>query len=372
MLTNNRPASIISAVAAFLLAHQFIWVFIISIALYIVVLLGYQTPLLWIGIAVVYLSFLLRLKLRGHVSRRTAFDWPIAIFLIGALVGLLASPDRAMSLGAFQGLLLLIALYYSILNHPNPAALVKFGMSFSIALLVITAVFYFIGSRPHPPSHAFPLFKSSEAVAQFLLLVGLLFLGLGLFAKHKALKIFMVLSTFPLIALTIIATSYSWGYLFTGYSMSVRLPIWRGAVDMLQGKWFTGIGLGYFPVQYNGGEIFYERTQIHNAYLELYASTGVIGAIAGLVAAVVVTKTCYRVLRSPRHNWWYGLGVGVCLSILVTALYSLLASSPIMLVGVGWDAYYPVISFIPFLYAGFLEIVYRQLKRDPLKQKLTL
>jgi hypothetical protein len=374
LLTYNRLVSIISAVAAFLLAHQFIWVFTISTALYIVILLGYQTPLLWIGIAAVYLSFLLRLKLHGHVSRRTIFDLPIAIFLVGALVGLIVSPDRTLSLGAFQGLLLLIAVYYSILNHPNPAALVKFLLSFSIVLLVLTTVFYFLRDKQpvRLSSLPFPIFKSSEGLAHFLLIIGSFFVGLGLFTKRKALKIFMVLSVCTLIALAFFATYYSWGYLFSGWSMTVRLPIWRDAIDMLQGKWFTGIGLGYFPVQYNVGEIVYESTQIHNAYLELYASTGVIGAIAGLMAAVVVIKTCYRVLRSPRYSWWYGLGVGVCLSILVTALYSLLASAPIMIVGVGWDAYHPVISFAPFLFALSLEIVYRQLRQDPLKQKLTL
>ena len=156
MLNNKRLPASVSSVAAFLLVHQFIWVFIISTVLYIAILLGYKTPLFWLAVAAVYLPFLFRLKLHGYISRRTTFDLPIALFLTSVIIGLIVSPDFAMSLGAFQGLLFLIAIYYSAVNHPNPAALVKFGLIFSTVLLVLTAVFYFLENKLHPQTYAFP------------------------------------------------------------------------------------------------------------------------------------------------------------------------------------------------------------------------
>ncbi|MCL0036157.1 hypothetical protein M1N47_01850 [Dehalococcoidia bacterium] len=59
----------------------------------------------------------LRLWRDGHLFRRTPFDLPILLFVLGLLVGLVVSPNRAVSLEALFTFLACILIYYGIVSN---------------------------------------------------------------------------------------------------------------------------------------------------------------------------------------------------------------------------------------------------------------
>ena len=86
--------------ADFVLAIEPVWVTIAVAILYAIIQTGGRYP--WIPLVFAAVPFPLRWWRRGHISKRTPFDIPIAIFLAGAVVGTIVSDDLTLSLGAFQ------------------------------------------------------------------------------------------------------------------------------------------------------------------------------------------------------------------------------------------------------------------------------
>lgn len=81
-------------------------------------------PGAWTPAAAVTLvaMWVLRLRLSGRLTRRTPVDWPLAVLMIMTLVAVAISVDPAVSLNKFWGIVLGVAIFYSIVNGVSSAA----------------------------------------------------------------------------------------------------------------------------------------------------------------------------------------------------------------------------------------------------------
>jgi O-antigen ligase len=77
------------------------------------------SPLTWAALGLVALPWLLHLIRQGRLSQRTPLDWPIALTLLTAAIGLWPSVDPLFSLERFLGLVAGVALYYGLVNSIN-------------------------------------------------------------------------------------------------------------------------------------------------------------------------------------------------------------------------------------------------------------
>ncbi len=94
---------------------------------------------------------------------------------------------------------------------------------------------------------------------------------------------------------------------------------------------------------------------------------GILGAVAFLVSLVIAVRLRWSLLRSPRSNPWYGLGVGVVLACLATALLGLVESAPAGIPLVGKEPYFYVVSPIPWLLLFLLIVSHRLLRQGELR-----
>ncbi len=132
----------------------------------------------------------------------------------------------------------------------------------------------------------------------------------------------------------------------------------------------TGLGLGCWALarwettalgtsEING------ITHAHNAYLELYSNTGIVGALALLVALAIGLKLSLDIIRSPRTHPWYGFGVGVILACVATLLVAMVEGAPMGVPLVGEHTYYYVVSPIVWTLCGLLVIAHRHITKRP-------
>jgi hypothetical protein len=66
-------------------------------------------------------AWLFRWLRAGELTRPTWLDWPLLIFMLTALVGLWAAPDRATALVRLDFYLGALGLYYALVNSPKAA-----------------------------------------------------------------------------------------------------------------------------------------------------------------------------------------------------------------------------------------------------------
>jgi hypothetical protein len=100
-------------------------------------------------------------------------------------------------------------------------------------------------------------------------------------------------------------------------------------------------------------------THAHNAYLELYANTGILGILAFIIAVAVGAKLSLDIIRSPRHHPWYGYGVGMILACLTTLVVGTLESAPEGVPLVATGTYYYIVSPIPWILGALLVVAHR-------------
>ncbi len=77
------------------------------------------SPLTWAALGLVALPWLLRLVRQRRFSQRTPLDWPIALTLLSAAIGIWPSVDRLFSVERFLGLVAGVALCYGLVNSIN-------------------------------------------------------------------------------------------------------------------------------------------------------------------------------------------------------------------------------------------------------------
>jgi hypothetical protein len=359
-LLMNRPF-VSTRVADFLLRTQVVWVAFAVVLVYVSVVLDIKACA-WVGLAIAFASFPLRLMREGHLSQRTPFDIPLIILFAGVIVGVSVSDHLAVSLGALQTFLAMSALYYAIINHRRYVDLIKWGLGIVVLGTVIGTVI--ILPLDLSSAYHFNLYY----LGIWLAIVAAIAIGIAIFSRGVLIRTISALLCSAFLGLTIFFL-YDYGGLQRVFSLSSivsRMPMWQSTLDFMSGSTvFTGLGLGcwYFsPVS------TYEH--LHNAYIGLYVHTGVLGIVALIVAVGIGAKLAVDIVcYSPRKHPYYGFGIGVLLAILVAALAGTLEITPFAIPGMGSVPPFYLLSPIPWLLAAALVMAHRLL-RQPLDEAL--
>jgi hypothetical protein len=336
----------------FLLIIEPGWVLIATALVFLSYLLQIGAIFPWIGLAMAFLPFPLRWARQGSLRWRTSFDLPIALLIAGALVGLIVSPDFSLSLGAFQCILAITLFYYSWVNYPRLATLMKCLIPLGLLAVLVTIPFVIDGTGTH------------HGIALSLLIVAAILTGIAIFSRDTVIKIATGgISLFIYIGM-ISMTQVSWYRLFSWDSISGRLPRWETTIHLLGRSPFSGLGLGCWALAYHDSKVITPPTSVHNAYLELYANTGILGVLAFTFSLIIFGKLALEIVRSPRKHPWYGFGIGALFACLATLIVGVVESAPIGVPLVGIDTYYYIVSPVPWLLTGFLVSAHRLLSKE--------
>jgi nitrate reductase gamma subunit len=355
-----------------LLLMELPWTLLATLLVLLSYLLDAGPALPWIGLALACLPFVLRLARNGSVRLRTRFDLPMVLLLTGALIGFCTSPDRTISLGALQSMAAFTLCYYSWVNHSRQATMVKWLILLVPVGFLIVLLLFLLDLR-HPNSQSnFVIggYGTHHGLAMYLVIVAAVLLGIAVFSRRTRIRVFTGIFFLLFTTAVLVMTWDSLRSLFEGESISGRTSIWERTADLLSDSPFTGLGLGCWAQAYwgrtdLGNNIVNEITHAHNGYLELYANTGILGALALLVALGIGAKLSLDIFRSPRSHSWYGFGVGVILACVATLLVAIVESAPVGVPLVAATTYYYIISPIAWILCGLLVIAHRLITKTP-------
>lgn len=340
-------------VTAFFADVEPLWVGLAVTLVYVFYLLQIGSLLVSAALALAFLPLGVRLLKRRSPAHRTAFDVTLALLMIGALIGLIVSPMFSMSIGVFHCMLALCFFYYSVLSYHRLAKIMKPLLFFTLAPLA--ASFVITLAKPDGfVGQAGEAGCTYHGVALALLITLSLFAGIALFGRNDRARRPAIVITLCLLGAIAYQISESIPRLATWVTIEGRLPRWEYTVQLLRENPITGLGLGGWGYAYHGSEILSHPTHVHNAYLELYANTGILGVLALVVALVVGGKLAWDIIRSPRNHPWYGFGVGVVMACVATLLVGIVESAPIGVPMVAEDTYLYLISPVPWILAGLL------------------
>jgi len=343
--------------------------------------------LAWAGLVVACIPFVLR-KLRwGYFSVRSAFEIPVAIFLAGAIVGLIVSINFDLSTRTFQSLLVGILFYYSAVNYRHPRLLIAAGGVLFMALWFIFPVTAYIGNVTITPTTTLgtkllELLKNLPLVTQPairgdtimtggsvygialpLLVLAAIFLGVLLFSHKTWLRIISFVACVILFIIMYTIASTGIERLLNGDVFESRIERWQDTIHMIKLNPIAGLGLG-MPLLFSYGIFESESTHPHNSYLELYANAGILGVIAGVVCLVILVKLAVNIIRSDRSNSWYSVGIGFLLAIFIVALFSCVDTFLSGHIAKYSGGYYYAISVIPWGLGAGLVMSQRILQKS--------
>jgi O-antigen ligase len=319
-------------------------------------------PPLWAAWIIAGAPWLAYSLLTDRLIRRTPFDIPIAIFFLGLIVGFVVSPDKRVSTEALSTTFACILIYYGLVNNALRSRTYWRIMAGIGCLLVfgLTGWFFSQGSARVTFFNnwifkaAADLPKTSGPILQFnnlgvfLAITVPVFFALGLFQKGRLRWLGFGAALFLLAAVFLTASGSGWGAIacgaifvlavwrrktlwvtvpaavatgiiiavnyhrfswpslvFSTESLMSRVDLWRNAFPLLTKSWFTGLGLGDWPVTFD------HWPNAHNAYIELYADTGLLGGLAMGAAAVVFVRMSLKIIKSRARGAWYCLGTGL-------------------------------------------------------------
>ncbi len=396
------------------LSWELIWV-VPAVAL--VDVPGLMAPLRWLGWALLLAAWPLRLWYGRR--RPTLLDGPIALFAAGLLVGMYASVDYRLSWEALLSFGAAILLFYAIINQTSPRYVVTItvlGVAVGFAAIpwvfgqgqippnkllaynqwaVDLAARLFPRVGPYSPhmnglagglGAVIPLvggvflcarsvwLRLGSGLALFLLLSTVLMSGsrggwIGLGAAIFALAVLRFRWLLLLLPLAAVAayTMLSTGAFETGDLLSVtsgqtligRSEVWRTSFDMLAEVPFTGVGLASYPLVY----AFYTPpslpvgvTNPHNALLQVYSDTGLLGTVSVLWGIVVLAGMAFRLSRQPRIDAFYGLAIGLAASLAGQMAYGVFESAVTIVFLDQEGSYHSVASpVIPLLVGLFVS-----------------
>lgn len=343
----------------FLIFTEPVWALPILIFTYIFLFLGlydYVYPGLIISTFPLFLNYLRY----GKLSQPTAFDVPVFLFLISALVAVVISNQPALSFGAFTSCVLMTLFYYSVVNYPHtkswPFWILIYLVLVPVFALVITRVFWqpftsfmadlgaVVNLSVHKPA------ESSFSLILFI--VALPLLGLVIREKNILFRLTLVFATFGLTAASYLIKQDALLRVITGVSLKNRLTVWEKALSLVREKPLTGVGFGHLP-------------GLHNAYLELYTNTGILGVLAAFIAIIISVRLMWDILCSKYKPLWTGFGLGLFFVVVYVALLAVLESSPFGFFVQMEYSYYYVVSPIPWLIASLLVVTHRMLTQKP-------
>lgn len=357
----------LSRLIEFVIFTEPIWAFAAIIFVYLSLLFGvnYYT---WLALIIAFLPLLLNYIKQRRISQPTPFDIPILVFMIAVLVGVMVSEEPVLSLQALQSVVVMILLYYAVVNYPYPRA-TQVWIIMSLILLPVGIAWLMLQWQPFlsllrsytfadlpitPPHH-------QMAIWGFFISASIL---LGLLVRNRGLlsRIVSGITGLGLLAAIVYYGRQSLLRLVNGVSIEGRIPVWQATLEMIKEHPVTGVGFGCWPLIYHSGAVTSTSiTNPHSAYLELYAHTGILGLAAAILAAIVVVRLGMSILRSSYKPFWSGLGLGLLLAIVGMSLLGLIEDAPFGISIAGSTSYHYVISPLPWLMASGLVITHRQL-----------
>jgi hypothetical protein len=358
------------------------WSILSALLVYLSYLMNISPALTWTALALACVPYPLRFLRRKTVITRTPFDLPIALLVLGAFVGLCVSPERAMSLGAFQCLLAIVIAYYVLTSDDHPA----FWMKLMVLLVLagfVTVLILILAHNPHVYTERGSSVSkdTNHGLALQLAVAAALLFGVAAFGTRGKSRIVFTMVFLAAATAVVAITWKSLHSLITGESLSGhdgtsgRLQLWGQTLDLLSasavtGAPFTGLGLGCWAQAFYGRmdlwniPSFWELTHPHNAYLELFCNTGVLGALSLALTLFIGTRLSLEIITSPRHRPAYGLGIGVVLACIVTLLVGIVESAPVGAPHLAAETYYYVICPIPCALLAFLVVTHRLITRE--------
>jgi hypothetical protein len=277
------------------------------------------------------------------------------------IMGVAISPDRGISVIALQSYLAIVAFYYTSVHHPRP--LTYWGIVIGIfSAGILAMVFAGWDTVPGVEIVSDQQFKNGAMYgpATMLMVVSLILGGVALYHRKPALQIIIGVLFMALTALALWETRVGVSRFFAGDTVSGRIPLWHATLEMLKAHPITGIGLGCWPLVFNSGALAYP-THPHSAYLELYCNAGIFGVIALVLGVIISIRLGWRILQAENRETWYGLGAGIILALLATALLGLIEQWPSGITLLGADRYHYTVILIPLLLAAPLIMVERKL-----------
>lgn len=374
-------------------------------------------PVAWL---IALAPWLLYAGLTRRFIRKTPFDVPIIVFCSGLLIGFMVSPNRAISSEALLTTFASILIYYGLVNNGGRGRSYWLTMASVCGIIILGLVIWFF-SQGDPRllyfnewlfKEAAGLPKTSGPVLQFnsigifLGVVMPLFLSVALFSKGPtrwitltaglllSASLFLAASgggwgagvcgvifvlavwrlrtlwvTIPVVGIVIAVTAanynkFSWpSQIFATDSLMARVDIWLKTIDLMKESWFTGLGLGTWS------EVFKGWIHAHSSYLQLWADTGIVGVLAGIVALVLFLRISWRIVKATRQSNWYGTGVGLIGGMLAGAAASIF---DVITYGAFRSPDYHYLS-IPLLWimAALLVISYRRLREPSIVKIVT-
>lgn len=392
--------------------------------IYLTFLVG--NPPLWTSWCIALIPWVIRFWRTGKLFKRTPFDIPILVFIIGIIIGYFVSPDKVVSWPGLHTYLASIFIFYGIVSNSEAKAnyWLILGGILCLLILGLTIYTFFQGDNRYyffnewishlpkiiPKIGAFkPSYNTAGAALgiaiPFLLaltifqrqsrlrlgIIGTLFLFLALLFLNGSggawlsviIGIIFVLTCRKLwtLAVTIPVIGFGgWAIaaslnkdsslaqtwvtkMFPLSSITERINLWQDTINFLNNHIITGPGLGIWYELYRSNGGKY-ALNAHNTYLQLYFDAGLLGGIAMVGAAVVFVYICWHILRLfPKRNW-NGLAIGIIGSMLAGMVNAVFeVNTSALILNSKTFVNYLAIPYL-WLWAAFLVVAYFKLRPE--------
>jgi len=418
MSLRSSQRATLGKLSDFVLRTEPIW----PVPLYL--LLVFNSPYFWAGWIIALVPWPLRLWRKGYLLPRTLFNIPILIFVIGLVLGLIFSNHRLLSLEAFQSYLCVILFYYALADGHwtrdwklwgvfwtlfvsftgvfilsqqaslDTSSITSFNSWFieilpslpnvfesvpninSLAIILDFAIpvlfsISVLGTKTHPRLRL----GASILTCLFILLLAMTNSRGGWIASGIA--IFVILSwrsKWALLILPVTAGLMIWIWQ-TGYDpLNIfqltdtgnihRIHIWETSMQMLRNYHLLGSGLGAFPIviaPYTQA-LSFPVLNPHNAYLMLYADAGILGALAIVLAFIILIITAMKLWRSSKRQTGYGITVGIIASLVALGIHGIFEGTSSIIWVDGSGNYRYLASILPWFVAGAFAAARKKLK----------
>ena len=408
----TQPGKVLSKLARFILLLQPFLAFPVFLSVLL------QAPPIWLSWLIALIPWPLRLLLTRHLTRRTPFDIPILISILGMLLGFFLSPDRQLGLQVFQTYLACILLYYGLANNYSTKKWYWiFTAAFFCLVLISLSIWSFAGETgkhvvfnswvfqqvsrlqlsPGTSVHANVLGGAFAVVIPGLVgitlstqrtgirwtagILAVIFAAIlvlsassggwiaaivGLFIVFLFHRTRIFLYAFLTIAVAVGGTFPIWhnaswvGTVLSISSIQGRIDIWQETLNALKNQPFTGFGLGgWWDEPSLSGYI--TPGGAHNAYLQLYSDTGIISIVVLVIAVVIGIKLFRRILQSDKTSKYYGITLGISGGIVAGGIHAIVDNNLNILIQTENEPIYFAVPLL-WLFIACLYVSYQLLE----------